>query len=57
MKEGKISDADAIHTHHEYNKSDSTEANINMVEAHLRSLETKAEKNSYYIIAYKRRWI
>ena len=44
VKEGKISDADAIHTHHEYNKSDSTEANINMVEAHLRSLETKAEK-------------
>ena len=44
VKEGKISDADAIHTHHEYNKSDSTEVNINMVEAHLRSLETKAEK-------------
>lgn len=54
IKHGKLSDADAKHSHHEYEATSSTEVNINMVESRLRFLETKAEKGHKEMLKIER---
>jgi hypothetical protein len=54
IKHGKLSDADAKHSHHEYESVGGVEVNISVVESRLSFLETKAEKDRKDMVQLER---